>query len=147
MNRQELEELTKAELQEHAEVSGVKLGALDNKGTMIDKILGDHVEPKTAKKKEEKLSPLGALHTLQGERVNGRKYKVKIFATEAEKSDVDLICNGHNLRIQRGQEVVIDEAYVNILRDAIIQTIVQDPDTGVRSVQERMVFPHQAIPV
>lgn len=154
MTREELSELTNAQIREHAEVQGIKLGALDNKGTMIDKILGDVAPPKAASP-QEKLSPIGAPYTIDvdangkniGKRVNGKKYKVKIFDTTEDHNDVDIIFNGHNVRIQRGKEVILDECYVDILRNAVINTIVQDPDTGERSASERMVYPHSAMPV
>jgi len=43
---EELEAMTKNELREHADVQGVTLGALDSKGTIVDKILGEYVPPK-----------------------------------------------------------------------------------------------------
>lgn len=153
MNRDELSDMTNADIRAHAEVQGIKLGALDNKGTMIDKILGDFKPP--TKKTDEKLSPLGAPYTIDidekgrniGTRVNGKKFKVLIFDSPDDHNDVDLIFNGHNIRIQRGQEVIIDECYVDILRNAIINTVVQDQDTGTRSPRMQMVYPFQATPV
>lgn len=148
MKREDLEAMTKEDLVEHAKVQGIELSALDKKGVMIEKILGEHKEAKApAKRVEEKLPALGRLRTLDGKLVDGKKYRVLIYATETDKSDVDLICNGHNVRIKRGHEVVLDEAYVEILRNAVIDTVEQDPDTGVRSAQRRMVYPHQATPV
>jgi hypothetical protein len=150
MKREELETMTKDELREVAEGRGLELGSLDTKGTMVDKILGEYVAvatPKKAPVKEERLSPLGRLHTIDGKPVNGKKYRVTIFATEQDKSDVHLIVNGHNVQVRRGQEVVLDEAYVEVLRNAEINTVMQDPDTGVRSVQRMMVYPHTAVPV
>lgn len=153
MKREDLEAMTKDELREHAEVKGITLGSLDTKGTMVDKILGEYVAPaKEADKKvsrapEEKLSPLGKLHTIDGKPVNGRKFRLTIFATESDKSDVDIIVNGHNIRVRRNMEVVVDEAYIEALRNAVIDTVMQDPDSGVRSAQRMMVYPHTAVPV
>lgn len=150
MNKEELEAMTKEELREHAEVAGVKLGSLDTKGTMVEKILGDYVPPKETKKAlppDEKLSPLGKLCTIQGVPVNGKKFRLTIFATEQDKSDVPIIVNGHNIIVKRGHEVVVDEAYVTALQNAEIETVIQDPDTGVRSPVRMMVYPHKAIPV
>lgn len=148
MTREDLEAMTKVELAEHAKVQGVELGSLDTKGTMIDKILGEHVavaSPKKAPRVEEKLPALGKLRNLDGTLVVAPKYRVTIFDTENDHSDVDIICNGHNVRVQRGKEVILLEPYVEILRNAVIDTIVQDPDTGARTVGRRMVYPHQAI--
>lgn len=141
--------MTKAELVEHAKVQGLELDALDKKGTMVDKILGENkaVPASEGRRAEEALPALGKLHTLQGERVDAKKYRVKIFATETDKSDVDIICNGHNVRVKRGVEVILMEPYVEILRNAVVETVEQDPDTGVRIAQSRMVYPHQAIPL
>lgn len=146
MNREELEEKTKAELVEYAEVQGVKVLALDSKGTMIDKILGDHKAPDVPKKHEERLSPLGKLCTIDGKPINGKKYKVKIFDTQGDHNDVDLIVNGHNVRIQRGKEVILDEAYVEVLRNAVINTVQQDEDSGVRMAREQLCYPFSAVP-
>lgn len=143
MNREEFEEMTKDDLRSVAEERGIKLLALDSKGTMIDKILGIEVKQKP----EVKEPPLGALYTLQGEKVNAKKFKLTIFATENDKSDVDLIINGHNLRIKRGEEVIVSEPYIELLRNAVIDTQVEDPDTGKRYSQKIMTYPHSAVPI
>lgn len=156
MKRYELEAMAKADLQEHATVAGVKFSPDDTKGTLIDRIMGDIPpavdEPEKPAKvlKDDgkaKEPPLGGLHTLQGERVNGKKYKLTIFASQGDSSDVPLIVNGHNLIVQRGKEVVVEEPYIELLRNAVIHTVVQDPDTGVRQPQQVMVYPHSAVPV
>lgn len=148
MNREDLEAMTKPELVDHAKVQGIDLDAAEKKGTMVDKILGEHkAAPAKSPRAEESLPALGTLSTLQGEKVNGKKYRVTIFSTETDKSDVDIICNGHNIRVRRGVEVIMQEAYVDILRNAVVETTVQDPDTGMRAPQRLMVYPHTAIPV
>lgn len=147
MTREDLEALTKDELREHAKVQGVELGSLDTKGTMVDKLLGEHVQVAQPKKAhvEEKLPALGKLRNLDGTLVVAPKYRVTIYDTESDHSDVDIICNGHNIRVQRGKEVILLEPYVEILRNAVVESIAQDPDTGVRSATKRMIYPHQAI--
>ena len=99
MKREELEELTKDQLREHAEVAGVTVLALDSKGTLIDKILGEYVAPekKSAKASEDtkREIPLGALYDLQGNKINAPLYEVEIYNTESDKSDVDIIVNAH----------------------------------------------------
>lgn len=149
MNREDLEAMTKPELVEHAKVQGIELDAAEKKGTMVDKILGEHKAgpEKAAPRAEDRLPALGKLHTLDGSPVTAKKYRVTIFSTESDKSDVDIICNGHNIRVKRGVEVIMLEPYVEILRNAVVDTVEQDPDTGVRMAQRRMVYPHQAIPV
>lgn len=145
MTREEYEEMTKDDLRSIADEQGVKLLALDSKGTIIDKILG--VVKQEEKKIEVKEPPLGALYTLQGEKFVGKKYKLTIFATENDKSDVDLIVNGHNLRIRRGEEVIVSEPYVDLLRNAVIDTTIEDQDTGKRHPQKIMTYPHTAVPI
>lgn len=150
MKREQLSEMTKDELREHAQVQGVSLEALDTKGTMIDKILGEHVavaNPKKSPGKEARMPALGRLSTLDGKIVDAPRYRVTIFSTENDNSDVDLIVNGHNIRVQRNKEVILQEPYVELLRNAVVETVVQDPDTGVRAPSRRMVYPHQAVPV
>ena len=148
MNREELEELTKDQLRDHAEVAGVTVLALDSKGTMIDKILGDYIAPekKSTKASEDakREIPLGALYDLQGNKINAPLYEVEIYNTESDKSDVDIIVNGHNLRVQRGKTVVMMEPYVQVLRDAVIETVTKDPDTGVEEAVKHMCYPHTA---
>lgn len=146
MNREDLEMMTKDELVEHAKVQGITVLVLDKKGTMIDKILGEHVAA-SGKHVEEQLPAQGKLRTLDGKLVDAPLYDVEIFTTETDKSDVDLVCNGHNIRIKRGAKVRIQEPYVEILRNAVVETIEQDPDTGVRSSARRMVYPHSAVRV
>jgi hypothetical protein len=155
MKRYEREAMNKEDLREHATVAGITLDEEDSKGTMVEKILGEYVAPAKPVEKakvpprapEEKLSPLGKLHTIDGKPVNGKKYRLTIFATESDKSDVDIIVNGHNIRVQRNKEVVVDEAYVDVLRNAVIDTVMQDPDSGQMSPQRMMVYPHTAVPV
>lgn len=148
MTREDLEAMTKDELREHAKVQGVELGSLDTKGTMVDKLLGEHVAvatPKKAARVEDKMPAVGRLRNLDGTVVDAPKYRVTIYGTETDNSDVDLICNGHNIRVQRNKEVILLEPYVELLRTAVVETIVQDPDTGVRSPARRMVYPHSAV--
>jgi hypothetical protein len=50
------------------------------------------------------------------------QHRIRIHRTETETGDVDLIVNGHNLRIQREKEVVIAERYLHVLQNAISET-------------------------
>lgn len=157
MKRYELEAMKKDELIEHAEVAGIKLAADDTKGTMIDRILGEKspadetVEAAAAApvKKDAPLPPVrGGLFTLSGEKVNGKRYKLTILSTPGgDTSDVPIVVNGHNIIVKRGREVEVEEAYVNVLRDAVIDTVIQDPDTGEMIPQRVMNYPHIAVPV
>lgn len=155
MKRHELQAMNKEELLAHARVMGLEFDAEDTKARMIDAILaGDperlheaevRVKGAQARAKEP---PQGALYTLDGHKVSGRKFEVEIYATQnGDNSPVDLILNGHNIRIQRGKKVIIDEAYVEVLKNAVIDSVVQDPDTGVRTPQKIQVYPHSAVEV
>jgi hypothetical protein len=54
------------------------------------------------------------------------KMRVTIMATESDKEDVKVGVNGHLVQIKRGVPVVIDAAYVEVLRNSTIDTIVED---------------------
>lgn len=75
-----------------------------------------------------------ALKLLDGEKM----FKVTINSTEGEagKSDVILVHNFNALTIQRDKEVVIPERYVNVLKDAVINTAQRDKDTGKESTDK-----------
>lgn len=144
MTREDYEELTKDELKGVAEEKGITLLALDSKGTMIDKIMGE----KPAKEvKRQKEPPLGALYSLDGKKVDAATYEVEIFATDNDKSPVDIIVNGHNIRVNRGQKVRMLAPYVEVLRNAVVDTIIQDQDTGERSSSKQLMYPFSAMPV
>lgn len=58
----------------------------------------------------------------------GRKFKVTVHPTESEKGDIDVQVNGHNIRIQRGIEVVIAEPFLKALQNTVIESFVLDPE-------------------
>lgn len=149
MKREQLEEMTKVELQEHAEVQGIKVLVLDTKGTMIDKILGEYKEPeKTAVKKDNSnMPPVNGFYDLQGNKLTPKMWNLTIMSTESDSSDVDIVVNGYNIRVQRNVEVQVSEPFIEALRNSTINTNVQDPDTGRMVPRQIMVYPHQASPV
>jgi hypothetical protein len=149
MNREQLEEMTKAELQEHAEVQGIKVLVLDTKGTMIDKILGEYKEPEktVAKKDSGALPPEKGFYDLQGNKIIPKMWNLTIMSTENDSSDVDIVVNGYNIRVQRNVEVQVAEQFIEALKNSTIQTNVQDPDTGKMIPRSIMIYPHQASPV
>lgn len=93
------------------------------------------------------LVPEGQLLTLDGQKINGKKYRVKIFATEDGKEDVCMAVNGFAIQMKRGQEYVLDECFVEVLRNAQINTTEQDQETLQFYPVSRLVYPHQAVPV
>jgi len=153
--REELEEMTNADLREYAEGEGVAVLALDNKGNLVDKILGEYKAPseKFAKAKPDasaqRISELTqrGLYDLQGNRIDAPLYNLTIHSTDGDNSDVDIVVNGYNIRVQRGVEVQVMEPFVQALRNAVITTNVQDPDTHVISARQIQKYPHQASPV
>lgn len=98
--------------------------------------------------KEARMPQIGQLRTLQNDKIDGQKYRVRIFGSEnAKDQHVDLAVNGHNVRIKRGEWVQLDECFVEVLRNAVIETYEQNPDTGVKSPVTRLVYPYEAVPV
>ena len=90
MTKDELNELTKPELIKHAETIGIKLTPVDNKGDMVDKIMGIN-NVREFPKRDINMPIEGSLHTMQGEKVTGlRMFKVTIQATESERGDVPI---------------------------------------------------------
>jgi hypothetical protein len=145
--RDDLEEMTKAELQEYAEGQGIKVLVLDTKGAMVDKILGEYKEPEKAKVVDRaKEPPLYGLYTMQGEKVNAPLWNLMIMSSENDHSDVDIIVNGHNIRVQRNVEVQVPFPYVEALRNSTINTTVYDSDTGKTTPRQISIYPHQASP-
>mgnify|MGYP006319268175 CR=1 FL=1 len=101
----------------------------------------------SSRAKEERLPNQGSLRTLQNQSVSGQKWEVMIYADQNDKGDVDLQVNGFNIRIRRGEKVIIDEAFVEVLRNAVIETTQWNPETNTRTPTQRMVYPFQATPV
>lgn len=94
----------------------------------------------------EGLPKEGALRALDGSLAGSRKMRVTIMATESEKEDVKLGVNGHLVQIKRGMPVVLDEAYVEVLKNSTIDTVVQDPDTGAKTAVRMQRYPFTAEP-
>lgn len=94
----------------------------------------------------EGLPKEGALRSLDGSLAGSRKMRVTIMATESEKEDVKIGVNGHLVQIKRGVPVVVDEAYVEVLKNSTIDTMVQDPDTGAKTQVVMQRYPFTAEP-
>jgi hypothetical protein len=64
-----------------------------------------------------------------------KKYRVTIHSgqDEADKGDVFLAHNFRGIQIQRDKEVVIDEHYLNALKQSMIHTTIKE-DGVVRNV-------------
>jgi hypothetical protein len=103
----------------------------------------DKLVPETG----EGLPKEGALRSLDGALAGSRKMRVTIMATENDKEDVKLGVNGHLVQIKRGVPVIIDAAYVEVLKNSTIDTEVQDADTGKRQQVQMQRYPFTAEPV
>lgn len=174
MDRKELEGKTKPELLAMAgnlgfsvtpalkkdDLVGMLAGAAPSPAAALAEMVANADDPdaaaaqaarmaEAAAKRDEARNPLpkeGALRTLDGTPTAGKKWRVKVLATETETGDVPLGVNGHMIQVRRGVEVVIDEAYVEALRNAIIDTTAKDAD-GVLRTQQVQRYPFTAVPV
>ena len=146
MTKDELNELTKPELIKHAETIGIKLTPVDNKGDMVDKILGIN-NVRDMPKRDANMPVEGSLHTMQGEKVTGlNMFKVTIYADETERGDVPIAVNGHLIKIQRGKEVIISEPYLEALKHSAIETQRFDQETGKMVPTSRLSYTFTASP-
>jgi hypothetical protein len=93
----------------------------------------------------EGLPKEGALRALDGSLAGSRKMRVTVMATESEKEDVKVGVNGHLVQIKRGVPVIVDAAYVEVLRNSTIDTIVED-ENGKRSQVQMQRYPFTAEP-
>lgn len=148
--REQLEEMTKPELIEVAKERGLTVDPQGKKGNIVDALLSGQnmtVDPEAKKKMVEgKDIPLGALYDLQGNRIKGWLYELEIMDSEQDHSPVPIIVNGHNIIVQRGKKVIVQEAYIEALRNAVIETRVQD-ESGEWHASRRFAFPFQATPL
>lgn len=77
-----------------------------------------------------------------------KKVKVKILATEEEKGDAFLSVNGKNVLIKRGEPVEIDEMYLGVLNDSVIETVIEDYDATGRKIHKAVQiqrYPYQLL--
>ena len=91
-----------------------------------------------AAKADERKNPApkeGALRSLDGKAVSGRKYWVTILNQEGEVGDVKLGINGHMLQIKRGVPVLIDEAYLGVLENTVIETRGEENGSPAQKIQ------------
>jgi len=149
--RDDLMDMTNADLREYAEAQGVKVLALDTKGTMVEKILGEYTEPQGAakvSKGEDKgqLPPERGFYDLQGNKIDAPMWNLKIFSTQGDDSPVDIIVNCHRITVQRNVEVQVMKPYIDALRNSVIDTNMED-DNGVMVPRQIQTYPHQASPV
>lgn len=93
----------------------------------------------------EGLPKEGALRALDGSLAGSKKMRVTVMSTESDKEDVKVGVNGHLVQIKRGVPVIVDAAYVEVLRNSTIDTIVED-ENGKRSQVQMQRYPFTAEP-
>lgn len=175
MERKDLEAKSKADLLKLGESLGFAVTPAMNKAEIVTMLAGAPSAPLSAQlsdmvanaddpeaaaqqaakmaeaaaKADERRNPVpreGALRTLDGSPAQSRKYKVKILAYEGETGDVDLGVNGHLIRVKRGVEVILDEAYVHVLQNSVVDTVRED-ENSVRHGHQFQRYPFTAMPV
>ncbi|MGI0034319.1 MAG: hypothetical protein ACRD98_00425 [Nitrososphaera sp.] len=165
MTREELETKKRGELFVLCKDVGVTGQTSDRNEDLIQRILGaqgmegqllnearstEPQEPQETPRKKQadkSMIPEGQLLTLDGKKIKGRQFRVTIFSTETDKSDVLMAVNGYGISVQRNKEVVLDECFVEVLKNSVITTTEQHPDTGVTVPVTRLTYPHQAVPL
>jgi hypothetical protein len=132
-----------AQLNQLLAVNTAQAAELDAAKAATARLETDKLVPETG----EGLPKEGALRSLDGALAGSRKMRVTIMATESDKEDVKLGVNGHLIQIKRGVPVVIDAAYVEVLKNSTIDTEVQDADSGKRQAVQMQRYPFIAEPV
>lgn len=80
--------------------------------------------------------------------MTGEKVKIKLLSQEGETGDVFLALNGNALQIKRGEPVEVDRAFLHVLDDALIETVVSDFDESGRrtsKVIQMQRFPYHVL--
>ncbi len=149
-SQDELMEMTKANLINMGEAKNPPLGLTmdDRKGDMVDKILAADGVPVASAAPSgpegvnaKALPAHGALFDLQGNKWHGDYYQLQVMATELEKGPVEVTVNGWLIRFDRGAKVVLPEPYLDVLRKALVNHVVKDPDTGKEKTIDIMRYP------
>lgn len=148
----ELEEMTKAQIVSYGLENGKEIDPLMKKGDMIELALegAEIVENAPVKVIEDPEKPLPRQDTLReldtGKKVKDEMFKVTIHATESRTSDVDVTINGHRYHIKRDVEVTVPAAVVEVLKNAVVETYKQDPETGHKTKFKVTHYPFSAVP-
>lgn len=70
--------------------------------------------------------------------------RVTIHSTQDDSGDVKLGVNGRLMLVQRNTPVDLPEAFFEVLKNARIETIAKDPDTGRESIITMQRYPYSA---
>lgn len=69
------------------------------------------------------------------------KMAIKILSTDGDNSDVFLSFNGKPIVIKRNERVEIEPEYVEILKDAVIETVIRDFDAAGNKTEKVVTVP------
>ena len=97
--------------------------------------------------KARDLPPISRFTTLDGKPVSDRMYDLMIHSTESDRGDVSVTVNGYHFKIQRGANVRVPEAVVNVLKDSVITTVRYNPNTRRNEPATIQTYPFQATAV
>lgn len=141
MNRETLMEKTAKDLRKQAEDAGHTVSANANESDIISLILGEVIKQENKPLPPEK----GGLYSMDGKLIKGRQMKVTVMSTETAKHDVKLAINGHQIVIKRDVEVILDEAWVEVLKNARSVNKFTDADGKVTTTATAN-YPFSAVP-
>lgn len=97
---------------------------------------------------EELIDPVVEAKEPKAKKIEVKKVRLTINSGEAdaEKGDVFLSHNYKQILIQRDQEVVVDEKYVSVLKDAVVKSVFKD-ENGVERSTSVPRFSYSVAPV
>lgn len=70
-----------------------------------------------------------------------KKIAIKILSTDGDNSDVFLSFNGKPIVIKRNERVEVEPEYIEILKDAVINTVVRDFDAAGNRTEKTISVP------
>lgn len=70
-----------------------------------------------------------------------QKVAIKILSTDGDNSDVFLSFNGRPIVIKRNERVEVEPEYIEILKDAVIETVVRDFDAAGNKTEKSVTVP------
>lgn len=70
-----------------------------------------------------------------------QKVAIKVLSTDGDNSDVFLSFNGRPIVIKRNERVEVEPEYIEILKDAVIETVVRDFDAAGNKTEKSVTVP------
>lgn len=135
-SREELEEMSKANLVNYGQSLDPPVEVSGNKPEMVDQLLeAMEKESSVSNDTGKGLPKLGKLRDLTGKEIECDMVRLRISSTESNKGPVDVQINGYNWRIKRDEWVVVPAPVVEVLKNSTINTVEQDDDGKNRRVR------------